>query len=235
MQKLLHVLIVVILFGFFPLLAYSQYAEDDGYYNDYYQSQNQKYYYRDTNNDYYSSSNYADNSADNFPAYDDGYQAYHPHHYSKHRSQSSRYSQNSSPRLPRTISPPGEPVVIVDPRVHRWGAYDASGNLIREGMASAGSGWCRDLGRSCHTSVGTFRVHSLGGSGCVSSKFPLGRGGAPMPYCMYFNRNQALHGSYEVADANISHGCVRLHVDDAEWLRFNFVRMGTKVIIKPYY
>ena len=55
-----------------------------------------------------------------------------------------------------------------------------------------------------------------------------------MPYCMYFHGNQALHGSHETADANISHGCVRLHVGDAEWIRFNFANVGTKVIIKPY-
>ena len=55
-----------------------------------------------------------------------------------------------------------------------------------------------------------------------------------MPYCMYFHGGQALHGSYEVVNGNISHGCVRLHVNDARWLRFNFAEPGTKVIIKPY-
>jgi lipoprotein-anchoring transpeptidase ErfK/SrfK len=61
-------------------------------------------------------------------------------------------------------------------------------------------------------------------------------GGAPMPYCMFFNRNQALHGSpdHEVVDGNISHGCVRMHVPEAEWLRYNFVHVGTKVIVRPY-
>jgi lipoprotein-anchoring transpeptidase ErfK/SrfK len=27
---------------------------------------------------------------------------------------------------------------------------------------------------------------------------------------------------------------VRMHVSDAEWLRYNFVNVGTKVIVKPY-
>ncbi len=55
-----------------------------------------------------------------------------------------------------------------------------------------------------------------------------------MPYCMYFNDLQALHGSYELANANISHGCVRMHVSDARWLRYNFAQVGTLVIIKSY-
>jgi hypothetical protein len=142
------------------------------------------------------------------------------------------------------IAPPGEKLVIVDPHVHAWGAYDATGNLVHWGMATAGSDWCRDLHRPCHTKVGTFHVYSLGDSSCVSHKFPLPHGGAPMPYCMYFNGGQALHGSYgsEVVYGNISHGCVRLHVKDAEWLRYNFVEgpnalnnyKGTTVIVRPY-
>src|SRR5262245_27408226 len=89
--------------------------------------------------------------------------------------------------LPRQISPQNERIVVVDPRGHAWGAYDATGRLIRSGLASAGSDWCEDLGRPCHTRTGTHRVRSLGGAGCKSPTFPIPRGGAPMPYCMYFN------------------------------------------------
>jgi hypothetical protein len=148
------------------------------------------------------------------------------------------------PALPAHIDPLTEKLIIVDPRIHAWGAYDANGNLVRTGLATAGSDWCRDLHRPCHTKVGIFRIYSLGSRGCISHKFPLPYGGAPMPYCMYFNGGQALHGSpdHEVVYGNISHGCVRLHVKDAEWLRFNFVDgpdasnhyQGTLVIVKPY-
>lgn len=55
-----------------------------------------------------------------------------------------------------------------------------------------------------------------------------------MPYCMFFNGNQALHGSHELAEGNISHGCVRISVDDAYWVRFNFANVGTKVIVMSY-
>lgn len=139
-----------------------------------------------------------------------------------------------SGRMPAQIAPHGEKVIIINPRLHAWGAYDASGNLIRSGTATSGANYCKDVRRGCRTSVGTFRIFSLGSAGCKSSKYPLPRGGAPMPYCMFFNKNQALHGSNQVANANLSHGCVRLHVGDAKWLRFNFANIGTKVIVKPY-
>lgn len=138
-------------------------------------------------------------------------------------------------RLPQHINT-GEKTVLVDPTVHAWGAYGSDGELIKAGLATAGSDYCPDLHRRCHTGSGSFRVYSLGSPYCKSSMFPMPHGGAPMPYCMFFNRNQALHGSPEgeVVEGNISHGCVRLHVADAEWLRYNFVNVGTKVVVKPY-
>jgi hypothetical protein len=136
--------------------------------------------------------------------------------------------------LPSQIDPPGEKMVLVSPVEHAWGAYDANGTLIRSGLASAGADWCQDMGSQCHTVTGRYRVRSLGGPGCVSPSFPMPNGGAPMPYCMYFTPYQALHGSYELAHANISHGCVRMRVADAKWLRYHFVTIGTLVVIEPY-
>lgn len=136
--------------------------------------------------------------------------------------------------LPRQVNPPGERLIIVDPRSHQWGAYDASGRLVRSGVAAAGANWCKDIQQPCRTQTGTFRIRSLGGPGCKSPSFPLPRGGAPMPYCMYFNAGQALHGSPHVARANISHGCVRMYPSDARWLRYNFATIGTLVEIMPY-
>jgi len=141
------------------------------------------------------------------------------------------------------IAPPKEKLVIVDPVAHAWGAYNARGELVRWGPASGGDQWCNDLGRACRTPVGTFRVYAEGSSECISSKFPIPTGGAPMPYCMYFHGGMALHGEpVGVPGFNASHGCVRLFVADAEWLRFNFIEApnasnhykGTKVIIEPY-
>jgi|SRR5579885_1538928 hypothetical protein len=145
--------------------------------------------------------------------------------------------------FPVSVAAPGEKVVIVDPVVDAWGAYDADGSLVRWGPISAGSDYCRDLGRQCHTHAGSFRVFSLGSSDCYSTKFPLPDGGAPMPYCMYFDNGQALHGEPSgLPGYNASHGCVRMYVNDAEWLRYDFIEgpnsgnnyRGTRVIVRDY-
>ena len=136
--------------------------------------------------------------------------------------------------LPRYIEAPGERLIVFSPREHAWGAYSAEGQLIRSGLASGGADWCEDMGRQCHTEVGAWRIRSLGDAGCYSPSFPLPRGGAPMPYCMYYNEVQAIHGSNHVVRGNISHGCIRLRVADARWLRFNFAQRGTLVVVEPY-
>ncbi len=128
----------------------------------------------------------------------------------------------------------GEKVIVINPRKHVWGAYAADGKLLRAGLATAGSSWCPDIHRACRTRSGSFRIFSLGSRSCYSKRYPVGRGGAPMPYCMFFNGNQGLHGSHEIAEANLSHGCVRISVGDAEWVRFNFANIGTKVVVMSY-
>jgi len=127
--------------------------------------------------------------------------------------------------LPKTISPPGEKIIYVsiDPAILAWGAYNAQGVLLAWGPVSAARGWCPDIGHGCHTVIGKFAIYQKEGAGCVSRKFPVGRGGAPMPYCMFFHGGFALHGSYEVPGYNASHGCVRMFVPDAKWLNQEFV------------
>lgn len=137
-------------------------------------------------------------------------------------------------RMPQMVDGYGEKVIIVNPHKHVWGAYSAEGNLLRAGLATAGASWCPDIHRACRTRSGSFRIYTLGSSSCYSKRYPVGKGGAPMPYCMFFNGNQGLHGSHEIAEANLSHGCVRVSVSDAEWIRFNFATIGTKVIVTSY-
>jgi hypothetical protein len=145
--------------------------------------------------------------------------------------------------FPRQIEAPGEKVVMVDPANNAWAAYAKDGTQLRWGPMSGGAEYCRDTHRACETHEGTYRVYSLGSSDCISHKFPLPKGGAPMPYCMYFNNGQALHGEPNgLPGYNASHGCVRLYVNDAEWLRYDFVEgpnegnnfRGTKVMIGAY-
>jgi L,D-transpeptidase ErfK/SrfK len=115
--------------------------------------------------------------------------------------------------FPHKIDGTGDKVVKVDLSDLAWGAYDEDGDLLNWGPIR-----------------GSFTVYRKQGEGCVSSKFPLGRGGAPMPYCMHFSGGYALHGSPSVPGYNASHGCVRLFTDDARWLNHNFVDVGaTKV------
>jgi lipoprotein-anchoring transpeptidase ErfK/SrfK len=123
---------------------------------------------------------------------------------------------------------------IFNPNTLSWKAINDQGKVIRTGRASGGKRYCADIGRSCKTPSGTYRVWSKGGPGCRSSRYPVGEGGAPMPYCMFYSKNYAIHGSYEVPRHNASHGCVRVPPGDAKWLNHNFMRIGTKVIIVPY-
>jgi hypothetical protein len=145
--------------------------------------------------------------------------------------------------FPSNVPSSGEKSVVVDPDHHAWAAYDADGVLVRWGPASAGADYCKDIEKECRTHEGSFRVYSLGSSDCYSSKFPLPDGGAPMPYCMYFQNGQALHGEPNgLPGYNASHGCVRMYVNDAEWLRYSFIEgpnsgnkyRGTKIIVNDY-
>lgn len=161
---------------------------------------------------------------------------------SMHQQQSyqPQFAADYSPRLPATFDTDGVKTVLVNPNVHAWGAYAADGHLVRAGIATSGGSRCppdADPGEAdCRTGIGTFRITSMGDGGCYSKKYPRPRGGGLMPYCMYFNKGQALHGSPDdiVLEDNVSHGCVRMRIPDAEWMRYNFASVGTKVVVMPY-
>lgn len=139
-------------------------------------------------------------------------------------------TQNVQPTGPIT----GHGAFIFNPRTLVWEAYAPNGTLVMTGHGSGGSNYCRDIHRRCHTPVGHFFVYSKGDASCKSSKFPVDRPGAPMPWCMYFHSGFAIHGSYEVRDFNASHGCIRISPRDANWLSHNLITIGTLVIVKPY-
>jgi hypothetical protein len=134
-----------------------------------------------------------------------------------------------------------EPQIIVDQDKLAWGAFDAQGNLVKWGPVASGSTKCSDSSNSCLTLTGMFRVFNMENEKCVSDVFPIGKGGAKMPYCMFFHKGFALHGSDDIPGYRASHGCVRMFVQDAKWLNHEFVQMssdknnqkGTLVIVKP--
>ncbi len=57
---------------------------------------------------------------------------------------------------------------------------------------------------------------------------------APMPYSIFFHGGYAIHGSYDIHDLGYpaSHGCIRLHPDDAAEL-YDLVRSSddTRIIV----
>jgi hypothetical protein len=134
-----------------------------------------------------------------------------------------------------------EKQIIIDQEKLAWGAFDKEGNLVMWGPISSGRDKCSDSNKSCRTLTGIFRMFSKEGNRCTSDVFPIGKGGAKMPFCMYFHKGFALHGSDDIPGQRASHGCVRMFTQDAQWLNQNFVElssernnfMGTKVIVRP--
>lgn len=142
--------------------------------------------------------------------------------------------------FPLHIQNPGEKIILVDQNRLAWGAYDPEGNLVKWGPISSGKDYCPDVKRECRTATGIFRVFNKKDAKCRSNIYPVGRGGSIMPYCMFFYRGYALHGSNEVYGRRDSHGCVRMFTEDAKWLNENFVEpikdredTGTKLVIQP--
>lgn len=142
--------------------------------------------------------------------------------------------------FPNAIKKTGEKTIIVDQEKLAWGAYDTNGYLVKWGPISSGKDYCPDVRRECTTITGIYYIFHKKDRTCVSNIFPVGEGGAKMPYCMFFYRGFALHGSHEVPGYRDSHGCVRLFTEDAKWLNEKFVELlmskynfkGTKVIIQ---
>lgn len=122
---------------------------------------------------------------------------------------------------------------VYNPKTLRWKAIK-NGRVIRTGKGSGGSTYCRDVKRACKTPTGTFSIISKRGANCRSSRYPLGKGGAPMPYCMFFSKYYAIHGSPDVPNHNASHGCIRVKTHDARWLHRHFLHIGAKVVVKSY-
>lgn len=149
-------------------------------------------------------------------------------------SEDGRYSERIRTEFPKRINPPGVRVFVFSPRYRGWAAYLPDGTRVGYGKANGGSHWCSEIGRPCRTPVGTFQVLSKGSPGCVSNKYPLPSGGAPMPYCMRFHGGYAIHGSPGISNNNSSHGCIRVHTPAARWLSNNFMRIGTRVKIMGY-
>lgn len=141
--------------------------------------------------------------------------------------------------FPSKIKSPNEKLLIVDQNLLAVAAYDPNGRLVFWGPISPGKDYCPDVGRACRTTTGIYYVFNKQGEECQSNVFPVGRGGSDMPFCMFFYKGYALHGSKEVYGHRASHGCIRMFTRDAEWLNKNFVGVahhggskGTKIVVQ---
>jgi lipoprotein-anchoring transpeptidase ErfK/SrfK len=56
---------------------------------------------------------------------------------------------------------------------------------------------------------------------------------SPMPYSIFFNGGYAIHGSYDIGNLGrpASHGCIRLHPEDAAELYGLVRRNGARIIV----
>lgn len=137
--------------------------------------------------------------------------------------------------FPTETKATGHKQFIFDPKAAAWAAYDADGHRVMTGGASGGMDFCEDVGKTCRTVTGTFRVYNKRGIDCKSGEYPVETtGGAKMPYCMYFYRGFTIHAAFEVPPANSSHGCVRVFPSAAKWLNEQFITIGTQVIVLSY-
>lgn len=138
--------------------------------------------------------------------------------------------------FPLTRPATGHRIFVYDPKVNAWAAYDEHGIRQNVGRATGGKIFCPDIGRTCRTIVGQFRIIDKGDSSCISSRYPRNtNGGAPMPYCMHFSpKGYAIHGTADVPDYYNSHGCIGVTERAARWLNQDFLKIGSTVIVLPY-
>lgn len=142
----------------------------------------------------------------------------------------------------KTIASDNQKKIIVNLALLAFAAYDLDGNLLKWGPISPGTQYCLGVKEGCLTPQGEFRVIRKQGADCVSTKFPQRingiNGGGEMPYCIFFYRGFALHGSSELPGVPASSGCIRLLIADAKWLNEEFIdlpsktHLGTKIIIE---
>lgn len=143
--------------------------------------------------------------------------------------------------FPRYITPIGEKIIHVNQSKLAWAAYNEKGELLFWGPISSGISRCYDAKNGCETPSGSFRFLRKQGFDCISKTFPQQpnghRGGARMPFCMYFFQGFALHGSFDLPGYPASHGCIRLLMEDAQWLNESFIEIphqdvkGTRISI----
>jgi lipoprotein-anchoring transpeptidase ErfK/SrfK len=130
-------------------------------------------------------------------------------------------------QMPRTVVAPVPTVtqgkqIIVDLSDSMTYAYQ-DGRLVYSVLSSMGR-------PATPTVVGEFKIYRRLESQAMSGPGYYLPG---VPHVQYFYAGYALHGAYwhENWGNTMSHGCVNLPLDAAEWL-YNFAELGTPVLVQ---
>jgi len=128
-----------------------------------------------------------------------------------------------------------------------WAAYEPipgqnlRSRLVWWGPANGGSKICRETGRlECKTHPGMYWIMKLHKASKRSDLYPVDCAdkkicGHPMPYYMPFHLDgTGLHGDRWLVGRNVSHGCVRMFIEDAKWLNRQFAFVGMPVVVEDY-
>ena len=130
------------------------------------------------------------------------------------------------PTVLGTAIPSGDKHIYVDLSTQILYAYEGTSKIFQTFVAT---------GRWGKTPTGNFNIWTKlrstrmsGGSGADYYNLPN------VPFVMYFYGDFGLHGAYwhDNFGYTMSHGCVNMSVEDAEWL-FNWAPVGTPVLILP--
>ncbi len=132
---------------------------------------------------------------------------------------------------PYPTEPPAYPSLPPVGEDERWIDVDLS---LQRTYAYEGE----SLVRSFVVSTGTWRYPTVTGQYNIYVKYTSAPMSGPgyylpgVPYIMYFYKGYGLHGTYwhNNFGTPMSHGCINLTIDDAEWL-FNWASVGTLVNI----
>ncbi len=115
-------------------------------------------------------------------------------------------AQDAQARKFRHRAPPLPPIVV------------ATINVSSQSLYLSVNGWPSGIwqvstaGQGYHTPRGTFRVQRM-----ARVYFSKKYDNSPMPNSLFFDGGIAIHGSYHVKSLGraVSHGCVRLHPENA--------------------
>jgi lipoprotein-anchoring transpeptidase ErfK/SrfK len=131
----------------------------------------------------------------------------------------------------RIAAPIAQKIIALKDSQQRWIEVDLSTQRL--------TAWKGDQAiQSMIVSTGKAETPTIPGIFVIQSKRSLDRmRGADydvpnVPYTMYYHRGYAIHGAYwhNRFGTPVSHGCINLPVEQAEWL-FNWTSVKTPVII----